>query len=175
MHLAARRAREINSYYHSLGEGLGQFTPPLIESSSNKPLSIALEEIAGEKIVVQHASDARRVAEELLASEGGDADIVTFDPSGAQATAEDEDAGIVGSDEGAEAPEVGTDLGGDEAVAAAGATTDLEDLVRDVPDVDVDADADDATDDLTAEDPDDVTPHAIDDATADEAPPADDK
>ena len=113
------------------------------------------------------------MAEELLASEGGDADIVTFDPSGGQATAEDEDAGIVGSDEGAEAPEVGTDLGGDEAVAAAGATTDLENLVRDVPDVDVDVDA--ATDDLTAEDPDDVMPHAIDDAIADEAPPADDK
>jgi DNA-directed RNA polymerase omega subunit len=54
VHLAARRAREINAYYHSLGEGLGQYTPPLVEQvDSNKPLSIALEEVALAKIVVQ--------------------------------------------------------------------------------------------------------------------------
>jgi DNA-directed RNA polymerase subunit omega len=47
VHLSARRAREINDYYHSLGEGLGQYTPPLVDQvDSNKPLSIALEEIA---------------------------------------------------------------------------------------------------------------------------------
>jgi DNA-directed RNA polymerase subunit omega len=70
VHLAARRAREINAYYHSLGEGLGQYTPPLVEQvDSNKPLSIALEEIAAEKIVVQTATDARRMAEEMLGAE----------------------------------------------------------------------------------------------------------
>ena len=69
VHLAAQRAREINAYYHSLGEGLGQYTPPLVEHSSNKPLSIALEEIASEKIVVQYPGDAQRVAEELLGAE----------------------------------------------------------------------------------------------------------
>jgi hypothetical protein len=37
---------------------------------SNKPLSIALEEIAAQKIVPQYPGDARRQAEELL---GGDA------------------------------------------------------------------------------------------------------
>jgi DNA-directed RNA polymerase subunit omega len=83
VHLSARRAREINSYYHSLGEGLGQYTPPLVDSSSNKPLSIALEEIAAEKIVVQRPGDALRVAEELLGAEqlaeSGDADVVTLD------------------------------------------------------------------------------------------------
>ncbi len=67
VHLAARRAREINSYYHSLGEGLGQYTPPLVDQvDSNKPLSIGLEEIAREKIVPQYAGDAERVADELL-------------------------------------------------------------------------------------------------------------
>jgi len=49
--LAARRAREINSYYSQLGEGRGEFVPPLVETGfSNKPLSIALEEIAEGKI-----------------------------------------------------------------------------------------------------------------------------
>jgi DNA-directed RNA polymerase subunit omega len=84
VHLAAQRAREINDYYHSLGEGLGQYTPPLVEQvDSNKPLSIALEEIAVEKIVAQYPGDARRVAEELLGSEGGtDAEIFTLTETG---------------------------------------------------------------------------------------------
>jgi DNA-directed RNA polymerase subunit omega len=82
VHLSARRAREINDYYHSLGEGLGQFTPPLVEHvDSNKPLSIALEEIAQEKIVVQYPGDAQREAEELLgaATAEGDGDVVDLD------------------------------------------------------------------------------------------------
>jgi DNA-directed RNA polymerase subunit omega len=74
VHLAARRAREINSYYHSLGEGLGQYTPPLVEQvDSNKPLSIALEEIAQEKIVPQQPGDAQRLAEEMLGADLADA------------------------------------------------------------------------------------------------------
>jgi DNA-directed RNA polymerase subunit omega len=45
--LAAKRAREINSYYNQLGEGRAEFIPPLVETGlKNKPLSIALEEIA---------------------------------------------------------------------------------------------------------------------------------
>jgi DNA-directed RNA polymerase subunit omega len=49
--LAARRAREINSYYNQLGEGRAEFVPPLVETGlRNKPLSIALEEIAEGKI-----------------------------------------------------------------------------------------------------------------------------
>ena len=75
VHLSAQRAREINDYYHSLGEGLGQYTPPLVDHvSSNKPLSIALEEIAQGKIVVQYPGDARKVAEELLGQEDTDED-----------------------------------------------------------------------------------------------------
>ena len=84
VHLSAQRAREINDYYHSLGEGLGQYTPPLVEQvDSNKPLSIALEEIAAEKIVPQHAGDVRRTAEDFLGGvvdEGG-AEIITFGES----------------------------------------------------------------------------------------------
>ncbi len=95
VHLAARRAREINAYYHQLGEGLGQYVRPLVESvDSNKPLSIALEEIAEDKIVVQNPDDARAQAEALLGADldtdQGDADVVTL--SG-------EDAGALGDDE----------------------------------------------------------------------------
>jgi DNA-directed RNA polymerase subunit omega len=49
--LAARRAREINDYYHQLGEGLGKIVPPQVTSVSRKPLSIALEEVEAGKIV----------------------------------------------------------------------------------------------------------------------------
>ena len=48
---AAKRARQINAYYSQLGEGRGDFVPPLVETGlRNKPLSIALEEIAEGKI-----------------------------------------------------------------------------------------------------------------------------
>lgn len=50
--LSARRAREINSYFNQLGEGLGALAPPQVTSVSRKPLSIALEEVAASKVVV---------------------------------------------------------------------------------------------------------------------------
>ncbi len=49
--LASMRARQINSYYHQLGEGLGASIPPQVTSVARKPLSIAFEEIAADKIV----------------------------------------------------------------------------------------------------------------------------
>lgn len=53
--LAAKRAREINSYYNQLGEGRGEFVPPLIETGGlrNKPLAIALQEIAEGKVAFE--------------------------------------------------------------------------------------------------------------------------
>ncbi len=58
--LAARRAREINSYYSQLGEGRGEFVPPLVESGGlrNKPLSIAMEEIAQDKVTYERTDTA---------------------------------------------------------------------------------------------------------------------
>jgi DNA-directed RNA polymerase subunit omega len=53
--LAARRARQINAYFNQLGEGLGSYVPPQVHSLSRKPLSIALEEIAEDKVVVEQA------------------------------------------------------------------------------------------------------------------------
>jgi DNA-directed RNA polymerase subunit omega len=49
--LAARRARQINSYFNHLGDGLGQMVPPQVSSVARKPLSIGFEEIAADKIV----------------------------------------------------------------------------------------------------------------------------
>lgn len=49
--LASTRAREINAYFGQLGEGLGAMVPPQVTSVARKPLSIAFEEIAADKIV----------------------------------------------------------------------------------------------------------------------------
>ncbi|MEX0992101.1 MAG: DNA-directed RNA polymerase subunit omega [Actinomycetota bacterium] len=53
--VAAKRAREINSYYSQLGEGRGEFVPPLVETGGlrSKPLSISLQEIAEEKVAYE--------------------------------------------------------------------------------------------------------------------------
>jgi DNA-directed RNA polymerase subunit omega len=48
--LGARRARNINAYFNQLGEGLGHMIPPQVSSVARKPLSIAFEEIAADKI-----------------------------------------------------------------------------------------------------------------------------
>ena len=49
--LGAYRARQINAYFNQLGEGLGHMIPPQVSSTARKPLSIAFEEIAADKIV----------------------------------------------------------------------------------------------------------------------------
>ena len=49
--LGAKRARQINSYYNQLSEGLGTVVPPQVQSTARKPLSIAFEEIAADKIL----------------------------------------------------------------------------------------------------------------------------
>lgn len=57
--LAAKRAREINSYYNQLGEGRAEFIPPLVETGlKNKPLSIALEEIADGDISAERPEES---------------------------------------------------------------------------------------------------------------------
>jgi len=49
--LGAKRARQINSYYNQLSEGLGTVVPPQVQSTARKPLSIAFEEIDADKIL----------------------------------------------------------------------------------------------------------------------------
>lgn len=53
--VAAKRARQINSYYHNLGEGtFDEFPPPMIDTGSKNYLTIALEEVAAGKIKYQY-------------------------------------------------------------------------------------------------------------------------
>ena len=70
VHLAAKRAREINGYFAHLGEGLGSFIPPLVSTDTNKPLSIALEEIAAGKIEAVEPTESS--SEDPLAFIAGD-------------------------------------------------------------------------------------------------------
>ncbi len=77
--LAAMRAREINDYYNQLGEGLGRIVPPQVTSVSRKPLSIALEEIAVNKIVYERVPDPSEIAGEV-AAEGAAVEIVDSTP-----------------------------------------------------------------------------------------------
>lgn len=87
--LSARRAREINSYFNQLGEGLGTMVPPQVSSVSRKPLSISFEEIAADKI----KSVEMKVYDEFAA----EADAALLDEA-----ANDVQAGL----EGAESTEV---------------------------------------------------------------------
>ncbi len=51
---SAKRARQINAYYSQLGEGLLEYVGPLVETHvQEKPLSIALREIAGDLLTVE--------------------------------------------------------------------------------------------------------------------------
>jgi len=69
--LAARRARNINSYFNQLGDGLGHMIPPQVSSTARKPLSIAFEEISLDKIVPTELPDEPEVDE--LGLPAGDA------------------------------------------------------------------------------------------------------
>lgn len=72
--LAAKRGRQINSYFNQLGEGLGSIVPPQVSSNSRKPLSIALEEIAAGKIVAQPRDLEAEAAEAQAAADAAAAD-----------------------------------------------------------------------------------------------------
>ena len=71
--LAARRGRQINSYFNHLGDGLGTIVPPQITSVARKPLSIAFEEIAADKIEAVEIDPDAEVGEGDTAEETADA------------------------------------------------------------------------------------------------------
>ena len=49
--VAAKRARQISSYYHGLGEGsFGEYVPPMVDTRSKNYLTIAFEEMQANKI-----------------------------------------------------------------------------------------------------------------------------
>ncbi len=87
--LAARRGRQINTYFNSLGEGLGAIVPPQVTSLARKPLSIALEEVAAGKIGFLRPGgddgDAGNSAGDLSPAGGGGPAILavtTAEPAG---------------------------------------------------------------------------------------------
>ena len=58
--LAAKRSRQINSYFSQLGEGIAEFTPPQIYLNPDrapKALSIALQEISEGLVTFERTSD----------------------------------------------------------------------------------------------------------------------
>ena len=61
--LAARRARNINSYFNQLGDGLGGMIPPQVSSTARKPLSISFQEISESKIVWAEAAEEPEIPE----------------------------------------------------------------------------------------------------------------
>lgn len=85
--LAARRARNINSYFGQLGQGLGHMVPPQVSTVARKPLSIAFEEIAADKIAwappVEPSDEAHDVTADLLPVGDVAADAGPDGPAGA--------------------------------------------------------------------------------------------
>lgn len=70
--LSAKRARQINSYFGQLGEGIGASIPPQVTSTARKPLSIAFEEIASDKIVMVRPGERPESDEDAGAGSGDD-------------------------------------------------------------------------------------------------------
>jgi DNA-directed RNA polymerase subunit omega len=80
--LGAMRARQINSYYNSLGQGIGAIVPPQVTSVSNKSLSIAFQEIAEDRATF-HRPTPEELAAELAEAEaptGFDEELLLVDP-----------------------------------------------------------------------------------------------
>ncbi len=68
--LSAMRSREITNYVGQLGQGIGASVPPQVTSTAAKPLSIAFEEIAVDKIVAEeYDPDAEAEAAALAEAE----------------------------------------------------------------------------------------------------------
>src|SRR5579871_2949829 len=87
--LGALRARQVNAYYNSLGEGLGRVVPPQVASVSGKPLSIAFEEIAESKATFTRPTP-EELAAEAAAADGEPAELALLSVEGFSAEAEAE-------------------------------------------------------------------------------------
>ncbi len=56
--VSSKRARQINNYYHHIGEGsFDTFPPPMIDVDSKNYLTIALQEITEGKIKFHYEDD----------------------------------------------------------------------------------------------------------------------
>ncbi|MGH9018478.1 MAG: DNA-directed RNA polymerase subunit omega [Acidimicrobiales bacterium] len=68
--LSSKRARQINSYYNQLGEGMGMVVPPQVTSVSGKPLTIAFEEISAAKATFHRLEPGEKEELEALGVAG---------------------------------------------------------------------------------------------------------
>ncbi|MEY4366483.1 MAG: DNA-directed polymerase subunit omega [Actinomycetota bacterium] len=82
--LASYRARQINSYFQNLGQSADKAVPPQVSTTARKPLSIAFEEIAAEKIVRVERLDEAELEADFAEAFGEEApgDDVADDASG---------------------------------------------------------------------------------------------
>jgi DNA-directed RNA polymerase subunit omega len=67
--MGSKRARQINSYFGQLGDTSGQLVPPQVASLARKPLSIAFEEIAADRIEAVDIDPEARAAEAQAAAD----------------------------------------------------------------------------------------------------------
>jgi DNA-directed RNA polymerase subunit omega len=82
--LASKRARQINSYYNQLGDGMGAVVPPQVASVSGKPLTIAFEEVSGGKAAFHRPEPGEgEVTVDEAAAEDAVAEGVADGPSAA--------------------------------------------------------------------------------------------
>ena len=73
---SAKRARQINAYYSQLGEGLLEYVGPLVDTHvQEKPLSIAMREIAEDLLVCEDIDPAELAAEEAAAQAAAEAGL----------------------------------------------------------------------------------------------------
>jgi DNA-directed RNA polymerase subunit omega len=107
--LAAKRGRQINSYYNQLGEGLGTIVPPQVDFVSRKPLSIAFEEIAAGKVRFRRpepgASGAENALSETDLSEVGLSEVGLEEDAGAEESAPAEAGSVVDVGPGEDGPD----------------------------------------------------------------------
>ena len=84
---ASTRARQINAYFGDLNsEGVGTHVPPQVASVARKPLSIAFEEIAADKIL-RVERDLEAEAEAAAAEAQAAADAAAAEAEAAKAAA----------------------------------------------------------------------------------------
>ena len=96
--LAAMRGREITNYFGQLSGGIGATVPPQVVSTSAKPLSIALEEIAAGKIqAVEVDENGEPLAEQAGPPEGAHLLDVSDPEQGGAGGDSSEPAGHVGA------------------------------------------------------------------------------
>src|SRR5271154_1115180 len=121
--LGSARARQVNSYYNSLGEGLGKVVPPQVASVPGKPVSIAFEEIAAGKATYTRPDPEEEAALAAAIADAAEAGLLAESGAVAEAETETEAEVETQAETEAEAVEIAEviealDVGGDDPAAS---------------------------------------------------------